>query len=57
MVKKITRNRRVSPAASPVVLGSADLARTSGGSDTGDVDALVMKQRHETAKNSIGNIR
>ena len=54
MVKKLTRTRTASPAASPVVLGSADLAHVSGGADDG---VSAEKTRHDTAKNAIGNIR
>jgi len=54
MVEKLTRARRASLVASPVVLGRADLAHVSGGADDG---VLVEKTRHDAAKHAIGNIR
>lgn len=55
MVRKITLTRPVSPALDASVLGSADLALISGG--TSEASTAVMKSRHDTAKNAIGNIR
>ena len=55
MVKKIPLTQPVSPAARPVVVDSAELALASGGAD--EQVSNVMKTRHDTAKNAIGNIR
>jgi len=55
MVKKITLTRQVSAAFRPAVLGSAELALATGGSD--EASTSVMKTWHDTAKNAIGNIR
>jgi hypothetical protein len=55
MVKKITLTRQVPAAARPAVLGSAELALATGGS--AEVGTEVLKTRHDTAKNAIGNIR
>ena len=52
---KITLTRQVPPTATPTVLQSAELALASGG--TAEASTSVMKSRHETAKNAIGNIR
>lgn len=54
MVKKITLTRQVSPAPAPVVLDSAALALATGGDEAGPP---VMEARHDTMKNSIGNLR
>lgn len=54
MVKMITLTRQVAPAARPAALGSAELALATGGTEA---STSVMKTRHDTAKNAIGNIR